>query len=116
MTPVAVGGGGRRWFHATGVPMRGKRKGEAFDCKADGYVVLTHLPDAWRVQLRPLPEPWLDFFRKADHAPSPSPSSLPPATPVTLDNATLDAIVASVARSEERRVGEECRSRWSPDS
>src|SRR5437762_12678012 len=83
--------------------MRGKRKGEAFDYKANGYVVLTHLPDDWRAQLRPLPEPWLDLFRKPDHAPSPS--SLPPATPGTPDHATLDRTVAPVApsRTEGRR-------------
>jgi len=31
--------------------------------------------------------------------------------PVAAQHATLDRIVA---RSEERRVGKECRSRWSP--
>ena len=94
---TSVGGGRQLWFQSTGVPMRGKRKGEAFDYKANGYVVLTHLPDAWRSQLRPLPEPWLDFFRKPDHATSPS--SAPATTPVALDNATLDAIVTTVAPS-----------------
>src|SRR2546422_10244011 len=31
-----------------------------------------------------------------------------------LDDKTIDCIVAAVPRSEERRVGKECRSRWSP--
>src|SRR3712207_1122495 len=34
-----------------------------------------------------------------------------PQEPVTLDR---DAIKAELDRSEERRVGKECRSRWSP--
>ena len=28
--------------------------------------------------------------------------------------ASLDSIINTVSRSEERRVGKECRSRWSP--
>ena len=31
-----------------------------------------------------------------------------------LDKATIDELVEKVLRSEERRVGKECRSRWSP--
>ena len=27
----------------------------------------------------------------------------------------MDALVGTASRSEERRVGKECRSRWSPD-
>jgi len=94
---TSVGGGRQLWFRSADIPMRGKRKGEAFDYKANGYVVLTHLPDDWRAQLRPLPEPWLDFFRKADHATSPI--NALPTTPVAFDNATLDAIVSTVAPS-----------------
>ena len=31
------------------------------------------------------------------------------------DDAVLRSAVSALARSEERRVGRECRSRWSPD-
>src|ERR1051325_6385171 len=31
-----------------------------------------------------------------------------------VDPATLTSLAADVERSEERRVGKECRSRWSP--
>jgi len=31
-----------------------------------------------------------------------------------VEAADLDAVLATLARSEERRVGKECRSRWSP--
>src|SRR2546425_9973619 len=31
-----------------------------------------------------------------------------------IDRASEDLLTALVARSEERRVGKECRSRWSP--
>ena len=31
-----------------------------------------------------------------------------------LESQSADAIAAKRARSEERRVGKECRSRWSP--
>ena len=34
--------------------------------------------------------------------------------PVALDMACVDAVNAQPVRSEERRVGKECRSRWSP--
>ena len=30
------------------------------------------------------------------------------------DDHTISAIIKSADRSEERRVGKECRSRWSP--
>ena len=33
---------------------------------------------------------------------------------VNVSSVALEPTVASVARSEERRVGKECRSRWSP--
>ena len=33
---------------------------------------------------------------------------------VAVTDLTQDGVDAVVARSEERRVGEECRSRWSP--
>ena len=31
-----------------------------------------------------------------------------------LDKARFDVIITDLVRSEERRVGKECRSRWSP--
>ena len=31
------------------------------------------------------------------------------------DPENVDEIIEKVKRSEERRVGKECRSRWSPD-
>ena len=36
------------------------------------------------------------------------------ATPYTVSNALTKGGVAVKLRSEERRVGKECRSRWSP--
>ena len=34
--------------------------------------------------------------------------------PQRVDDAVLGAILDALERSEERRVGKECRSRWSP--
>ena len=44
-------------------------------------------------------------------APAPAPAAQPPGSPRT---ESLPAKVELSARSEERRVGKECRSRWSP--
>ena len=33
----------------------------------------------------------------------------------SIKNIDIDIYVDSIGRSEERRVGKECRSRWSPD-
>ena len=82
---TSVSGGKQYWFEKTGVPMRGKRRKvgapvEAFDLKSNGFVVLTSLPDDWRSQVKPMPEPWVEFFAKLDrlHAAATGPSPLPP--------------------------------------
>src|SRR6266496_1420813 len=43
---------------------------------------------------------------------NPAPASVPVASPLVNDPVAVTD--ANVARSEERRVGKECRSRWSP--
>ena len=56
-------------------------------------------------------------------APAPAPAEPPPAKPAVPEGATpikgpaarlAQNMTASLGRSEERRVGKECRSRWSP--
>src|SRR5207248_4555371 len=42
-------------------------------------------------------------------------TALPAGTPGVIDGTTLGYPVASLKRSEERRVGKECRSRGSPE-
>ena len=65
------------------------------------------------------------IFAGLTAAQTPAPATLPFATDVTAEEITkfIDALpkdrvsdrpIRSVERSEERRVGKECRSRWSP--
>src|SRR6267143_6229079 len=42
------------------------------------------------------------------------PSAFRPEIPAGLDALVLRAMAKDLGRSEERRVGKECRSRWSP--
>ena len=41
-------------------------------------------------------------------------SDVPDGTPVVIDGTFVSPRQEGTARSEERRVGKECRSRWSP--
>ena len=51
----------------------------------------------------------LDLFGLAEPWEGPVPAQTEPAP-----TAILDGLLDAAARSEERRVGKECRSRWSP--
>src|ERR1051326_4691033 len=82
----------------------------------DGY---TTAPAASRPDLyRPAPDTWPDYMETVGRENSVGlravgvPGTLAAWCEMLARFGTLD--LASVMRSEERRVGEECRSRWSP--
>ena len=62
----------------------------------------------------------LDFLKRLLDTPGPSGFETAPArvwreeVKTFADQVTADVHGNSLARSEERRVGKECRSRWSP--
>src|SRR5690349_23788041 len=52
-----------------------------------------------------------DLVRQAKNT---TPAAIVASTTIALDHATAERSRRSRTRSEERRVGKECRSRWSP--
>src|SRR3989475_3658549 len=92
--------------------LRGDRAYALVDGK-DGKVATAKNPRKWP-QLFDFRATFIDHARSGAQA-APIRITLPDGTMVTSEQEDCSQILSrALARSEERRVGKECRSRWSP--
>ena len=75
----------------------------------DFFVICSGTSDR---QMRTAADHMIQFGKRTNHPPL-GRSGLETATWILID--FFDVVVHIFTRSEERRVGKECRSRWSPD-
>src|SRR2546430_9472907 len=108
-----------RWPLRTGIREEVGRRDFFFFQAEDGIRDLTvtgvqtcALPISSRERLSLPGIPWCK--RPADHTERASRSTRRARVGIIRSNLGRDCLAANVERSEERRVGKECRSRWSP--
>src|SRR5688572_31056645 len=88
-----------------------RRRHTRFDCDWSSDVCSSDLNAIWGEYF----DGRLDEIRIYSRVLTPAEIQADMSTPVTAASADTAPPAVSMIRSEERRVGKECRARWSPD-
>src|SRR2546429_3544366 len=90
-------------------------KPDVYEEHEDQWAVLRHEVEVVDMQQNePVRSAWDQRNTEDDDTSPQSPFALPDQTPLNVDIVVAGVGGGGMNRSEERRVGKECRSRWSP--